>query len=392
MGTISWTAPSAEEQELWNAQQRDDEKAYIAALARTDVFVARPIDPKAKAGFRKDPVYTTTRRGLRPVLCVYTRGVLPDQPPEGAYWDHRMFPQWVQKLAAGPRASAHLLINAGTPLERGLNVGDAAAWVKQNPQRVLYISDLNGTVRTLFNEPVEGGLARGLACNAHLSVTNARPWNTMDRPFARYKDYLSFMKELWFIDGPVSWQNWIDKLLDREQFPWLADDVFRIRMEQEAGVRPTGDLDADIAALTKAVDEWCDERGVASSSRNDMTDIAQWIPRIESWMRRDGLLPRDGIVKTQAVFHWARCINLAREGYACGFCDRSAAEQIVQHAGRLCAGTYADWQELSAAYIIGRVIQMGRGGTAETLYTQSLTRHRVLMRDPASPWLRFPLR
>lgn len=392
MATISWTAPTAEEQELWNAQQRDDKNAYLAALARTDVFVARPIDPKAKAGYRKDADYMTVRRGLRPVLCVFTRGVLPGRPPEGAYWTTQMFPQWVRKLAAGPRASAHLLINAGTPLERDLTVAEAAAWMKQNPQRVLYMSDLNGTVRTVANEPVEGELARGLACNAHLAVTNARPWNTMDRPFVDYKDTLRSNRELWHITGPVVWQNKVDKLLDREKFPWPADDVFGIRLANGAGVKPSGDPAADGAVLSEAVDAWCEDRRLDDGARRDRLDIARWIPRIEAWMRRDGLLPEDGIVETQAVFHWARCVNMALDGYVCDFCERGAAEQIVEHAGRLCARTYADWAELSAAYIIGRVIQMGRGGTAEQLYTQSLTRHRVLMQDPASPWLRLSLR
>lgn len=392
MTTTSWRAPSVEEQELWDAQQRDDKNAYLAAMARTDVFVARPIDPKVKSGFRKDPNYLTVRRGLRPALIVSTRGVLPDQPPEGAYWDDRMFPQWVQKLAAGPHASSHLLINTGTPLERDLTVAEAAAWMDHNPRRVLYMSDLNGTVRTLANEPVEGPLALGLACNAHLSVTNARPWNTLDRPFVRYKENLSGMRQLWLIDGPVSWQNKIDKMLDREKFPWPADHVFSIRTETGAGLKPGGDLDADTAELCDAVTAWGKAIQIDGAALDDLVDIARWIVRIEAWMRRDEVLPEGGIVATQAVFHWARCVNTAREGYACGYCDRGAAEQIVEQAGRLCARTYGSWGELSAAYIIGRVLQMGRQGTAEQLYTQSLTRHRVLTRDPASPWLRLGLR
>ena len=391
MGTIVWTAPSIEEQELWNAQQRDDKNAYIAALARTDVFVARPIDANAKTGFRKDPYYTLVRHGRKQMVPVYTRGVLPEQPPEDSYWDKLMFPQWVQKVAAR-RDSIQLLIDGGTPLERVVNAGEAAAWMKQNPRRVLYLHDLEGVIRVLTNEPQDGELACGLACNAHLSVTNGRPWNTMERPYVDYPDTVRRNKQLWLISGPVEWQNKIDKLLDRERFPWPADSVFSIRMESGAAVRPSGDLDADTAALTEAVGAWCDRYAAMPDTRRDMVDIAEWILRLESWMRRDEVLAPDGIVQTQAVFHWARCINMAREGYACGYWDRTAGEQIVQHAGRLCARTYEDWRQLSAAYIIGRVIQMGRTGQAETLYAQSLTRHRVLMRDPASPWVRFSLR
>jgi hypothetical protein len=391
MAAITWVAPSAEEQELWIAQQREDKQAYIAALARTDVFVARPLDANGKSGFRKDPEYATVRRGLKQMLPVYTRGVMPDHAPDGAYWDNQMFPQWVKDLAR-QRSSTQLLVNAGTPLQRDLTVGEAAAWVNRNPQRVLYWNDLRGTVRTLMNEPVDGELARGLACNAHLSVMNARPWNTMGHPFMDYKMDRDLMKTLWLIDGAVDWQNKIDKLLDREKHPWPADLVFGIRMEREAGVKPSGDLDEDTAVLTEAVDAWCRDQYVGESMRLDMADIARWIPRIEAWMRRDGLLPADEIVQTQAVFHWARCINMAREGLACRYGERTAAEQIVVHAGRLCARTYADWEQLSRAYIIGRVIQMGREGKAETLYAQSLHQHRLLMQSPFSPWVRLSLR
>jgi hypothetical protein len=387
----TWIAPSAEEQELWNAQQREDKQGYIAALARTDVFVARPLDANGKSGFRKDPEYATVRRGLKLVLPVYTRGVMPDDAPDGAYWDNKMFPQWVKELAR-QRSSTQLLINAGTPLERDLTAGEAAAWVNRNPQRVLYWNDLRLTVRALNNEPLDGELARGLACNAHLSVMNARPWNTMGHPYADYKTDRELMRSLWLIDGAVEWQNKIDKLLDREKHPWPADLVFGIRREREAGIEPAGDLGTDTAVLTEAVEAWCHDHGVGGAMRQDMTDIARWIPRIEAWMRRDGLLPAGGIVETQAVFHWARCINMAREGLACRYGERTAAEQIVVHAGRLCARTYADWEQLSAAYIIGRIIQMGREGKAETLYAQSLNQHMLLMQSSASPWVRISLR
>jgi len=380
----TWIAPSAEEQELWNAQQRADREAYVAALAGTDVFVPRPIEGK------DSKPYATARRGLHIVLPVYTRGVLPDRPPKGAYWDNRMFPQWVRDLAE-QRAARQLLINAGTPLERELNVGRAASWVKQNPQRVKHLSDLRGRIRTLFNEPLDGDLARGLACNAHLSVMNAVPWNTMSHPYVEYKAERDSLKALWLIDCAVDWQNKSDRLLDREQHPWPADLVFAIRMDQGTH-QSTGDVSTDTANLSEAVDSWCEHRGIGATMRSDMADISQWIPRIESWMRRDDLLPPDGIVKTQSVFHWARCINMARQGIACAYCDRTTAEQIIEHAGRLCARTYPDWRELSAAYIIGRVLQMGRDGTAETLYAQSLAQHARLMQDPASPWVRFGLR
>ena len=95
---------------------------------------------------------------------------------------------------------------------------------------------------------------------------------------------------------------------------------------------------------------------------------------------------------TQDSWDWGRCVNMARWGLACGFCDRTTAEQIIRHAGSLCARAYTDWSQLSAAYILGRVVKMGRQGNPEASYQDSLRMHRALMQDPTSPFLMLPLR
>jgi hypothetical protein len=83
---------------------------------------------------------------------------------------------------------------------------------------------------------------------------------------------------------------------------------------------------------------------------------------------------------------------MARWGLACGYCDRTTAEQIVRHAGNLCARTYATWADLSAAYVLGRVIKMGRQGNPEETYRDTLQVHRALMQDPTSPFVTLALR
>lgn len=417
--TDGWTAPSIDDQGLLAAQAADDVDAYLAVLARLDVFVPRrEPDQGSKFSLRRSVVklnqltvygqlnnairgtsksaltvsqeYDTTRRGARLILPVYTRALLPAERPEGVYFQRNLFPAWVQDLAK-QRQTMQLVINPGTPEERELNVGKAAQWMRKNPQLVGGWNGLRGTVRTVYNEPVQGDLARSLACGAHLSVTNAVPWNTMGHAWLDYHSERELLSEWWGVDGPVQWQNQVDALLDNEH-PQPVDLVLGIRTGRGAGVPPTGDPAHDTELLTQAVQAWCRDRGAPERLAQEMTDIAQWVVRCETWMRRDGVIAPDAIIETQDSWDWGRCVNMARWGLSCGFCDRTTAEQIIRRAGSLCARTYADWGQLSAAYVLGRVIKMGRQGNPEDSYRESLRIHRALMGDAASPFLTVALR
>ena len=417
--TDNWTAPSVDDQGLLAAQASGDGDAYLAVLARLDVYVPRKEpDQGPKFSLRKSVVklnqftvygqlnnairgtsksaltvsqeYDTTRRGARLILPVYTRALVPGERPEGVYFDRVMFPSWVQDLAK-QRQTMQLVVNPGTPEERELNVGKAAQWMRKHPQLLGSWNQLHGTVRTVFNEPTQGELARSLACGAHLAASNAVPWNSLGRPWLDYHTQLDSLREWWGIEGPVQWQNQVDALLDSEN-PQPVDLVLGIRNERGAGVQPSGDPTHDTRVLSEAVEAWCRDRGAPAGLRQEMLDIAQWVVRCETWMRRDGVMGPNAIVATQDAWDWGRCVNMARWGLVCGFCDQKTAEQIVRHAGSLCARAYADWGQLSAAYILGRVVKMGRQGNPEESYRDTLQTHRALMQDPASPFLTLPLR
>jgi hypothetical protein len=413
----NWAAPSFDDQRLAAARAAGDVDGYLAVLARLDMFVPRR-EQDSKFSLRRSVVklnqfsvygqlnnairgtsksaltvgleYDTTRRGARLILPVYTRALVPPERPEGVYYHQYMFPGWVQELAK-QRQTMQLVVNPGTPEEQELNVGKAAQWMKKNPHMVGTWSALRGTLRTVYNEPAQGDLAVALACGAHLAVTNALPWNTLGHAWLDYHAEREVLSKWWGIEGPVQWQNQVDALLDTEN-PQPVDLVLGIRRERGAGVRPTGDVARDTQELTDAVAAWCRDRGAPERLWQEMADIAQWVVRCEGWMRRDGVLPPGAIVATQDSWDWGRCVNMARWGLSTGFCDRATAEQIVRHAGNLCARTYGDWGQLSAAYVLGRVIKMGRQGSPEESYRDSLQTHRTLMSDPASPFLTLPLR
>ena len=417
--TENWTAPSIDDQGLLAAQAADDQDAYLTVLARLDVYVPRrEPDQGSKFSLRRSVVklnqltvygqlnnairgtsksaltvsqeYDTTRRGARLVLPVYTRALVPAERPSGVYFDRTLFPTWVQELAK-QRQTMQLVINPGTPEERELNVGKAAQWMKKHPHLIGSWNRLHGTVRTVYNEPTQGELARALACGAHLAASNAVPWNSMGHAWLDYHTQLESLRDWWGIEGPVQWQNQVDALLDSEN-PQPVDLVLGIRTERGAGVQPSGDPLHDTRTLTEAVEAWCRDRGAPDGLRQEMLDIAQWVVRCETWMRRDGVLPPGAVVATQDSWDWGRCVNMARWGLTCGFCDRTTAEQIIRHAGSLCARAYADWNQLSAAYILGRVVKMGRQGNPEESYRDTLRIHRALMQDPASPFLTLGLR
>ncbi|WP_194892908.1 DUF1266 domain-containing protein [Catenulispora pinisilvae] len=418
MTTDNWTAPSIDDQRLLAAQAADDGDAYLAALARLDVYVPRrDPDQASKFSLRKSVVklnqfsvygqlnnairgtsksaltvsldYDTHRRGARLILPVYTRALVPAEQPEGVYFHRVLFPSWVQSMAK-QRQTMQLVINPGTPEERELNVGKAAQWMRKHPHLLGSWNALHGTVRTIYNEPTQGEFARAMACGAHLAAGNAVPWNSLGYSGLDYHTQRESLQEWWGIEGPVQWQNQVDTLLDNEN-PQPVDLVLGIRNERGAGVRPSGDPVHDTRLLTDAVEAWCRDRGAPERLRQDMTDIAQWVVRCETWLRRDGALGPDQIVVTQDSWDWGRCVNMARWGVACGFCDRTTAEQIVLRAGSLCARAYPDWAALSVAYILGRVIKMGRQGNPEESYRDTLQIHQTLMRDPASPFLTVPL-
>jgi len=104
------------------------------------------------------------------------------------------------------------------------------------------------------------------------------------------------------------------------------------------------------------------------------------------------VLPVGGAVQTQAVWDLGRVVNMARWGMQCGFCDRASAEHIVLRAGQLCAERYPNWFELSAAYILGRVIKMGRQGDPEEWYAETLQTHLALVKSEVSPFRTLSLR
>ncbi|WP_329571290.1 DUF1266 domain-containing protein [Kitasatospora sp. NBC_01266] len=389
MEADGWIAPTDEEQRLFEAKRNDDLGSFLTVLAATDVFVPCLLD-HADARLAGQQVRGTslvkTKRWTRTSLDVYTRGLLPAQRPDGVFFDKMMWPAlvpWVGKTSP----DWTLVVNRGSRIETRLKVGDVALWLKRNQDTVGTWQDLLGTVRTMRSEPQDGDLARALACGAQLAVMGARPWNTMGADRLDYEQTRRTLQKWWSIETAAQWRTQVDRLLDTEQLT-SVDRVLSLRPQYAGQSAPS----ADPTTLTRAVTAWCQQHGTADKARNELLDVAGLVGRCEGWLRRDGLLPHDGVIHTQAAWDLGRAVNMGLWGLAGGFCDRERAEEIVRQAGSACAQTYPNWFSFSAAYVLGRVVQMGRQGSPEQTYQEALDAHNALVRAPSSPWRTLTLR
>jgi hypothetical protein len=383
-----WIAPTDEEQRLFEAKRNDDLGSYLTVLAAADVFVPCRLD-HADARLAGQEVRGTSlvksKRWTRISLDVYTRGLLPAQRPDGVFFDQMMWPElvpWVGKTSP----DWTLVVNRGSRIETRLKVRDVAAWLKRNPDTIGTWQDLLGTVRTMRSEPLDGDLARALACGAPLAVMGARPWNTMGADRLDYEQTREMLRKWWSIETAAQWRAQVDKLLDTERLAPI-DRVLSLRLQHAGHSAPS----ADPTALTRAVAVWCQQHGTAAKVRDELLDVAGLVGRCEGWLRRDGLLPHDGVIHTQAAWNLGRAVNMGFWGQASGFCDRDAAERIIRQAGSACAQTYPNWFGLSAAYVLGRVVTMGRHAP-EKAYQEVLDAHNALVRAPSSPWRTLTLR
>ncbi|WP_143263869.1 DUF1266 domain-containing protein, partial [Amycolatopsis kentuckyensis] len=71
---------------------------------------------------------------------------------------------------------------------------------------------------------------------------------------------------------------------------------------------------------------------------------------------------------------------------AAGYCDALSAELMVLEAGSLARRYHQSWADLSAGYVMGRVLHADDDEFGEW-YPAAVRVHHQLLQDPASPWL-----
>ncbi|MGV9670219.1 MULTISPECIES: protein kinase domain-containing protein [unclassified Gordonia (in: high G+C Gram-positive bacteria)] len=100
---------------------------------------------------------------------------------------------------------------------------------------------------------------------------------------------------------------------------------------------------------------------------------------------------------TTAAWEIGQCVELARMCLHVGFGDEDWVWQLVLSMGERAAAFYPDWTAYAVAFEWGRALASAENGARPIeLADQSCARTRPvlgrLLTDPASPWLRTPLR
>jgi len=402
----AWTPPTEVEQELFEAKSREDWPAYFKALARNrlyfevlrDMAENRILNTYSVFGY--DPRVTGGR-----IWAVYTEGMLPAPEPHRVF-DWREFGWFAEGWT--PDFPLVIVINPGSPCEAFLPAAPPHSWTWAQ-----YVKQTDGpsdeaALRTLrVGGPLEGPVAHGLACGAHLIVHQGRPWNALAYHGHGYGNDRRMLRKWWGVTSHPEWQAQQRALLatdganpvwefalglrraiardfggyvDTAYWRDAAARVLRQRAEGETVLTPDG--------VTKATPV------PAAETETHIKGVQHLIGRItryEARMRADGILGDGQYVTSADAWDLGRASCMARWGLSTRYCTLPEAEAAVVEAGRNAARCYESWQDFSVGYILGRCLHFDNEKFG-SWYEDMVTVHRILMSDPGSPWLNIPFR
>ncbi|RFU36929.1 DUF1266 domain-containing protein, partial [Actinomadura logoneensis] len=219
--------------------------------------------------------------------------------------------------------------------------------------------------------PTWGKLAHALAVGAHLAVGNGAPWNTLADPDGP-EGSRDLLARIWHVTDAEGWREKMDQLLEAEYSHPAIRLVLTCRQRTPE-------------AWSREIRRRCEGHDISRRSIAEFDELADLVRRYEERFRADGLLRPHGHVADVDAYDYGRAVNVARWGVNAGLCDADTALDCTLTAGYRAYRTYDSWEEFSAAYILGRMLQFDEGEFGE-LYLQSLEGHRILMTEPASPW------
>ncbi|MFE9569436.1 DUF1266 domain-containing protein [Streptomyces sp. NPDC006692] len=381
--STNWAAPTETEWLLHTAGLRGDVEAQLRVLAREEeLYIGAP---KAEADARPDLVTWRSYRDPSGWQCkpVLTRGMLPPWHPDWVF--HGVSLKWIADF--GWRDPNQLLaVNAGTPAQVFLPAtpDHRAVWrrIHEETER-----PDGGRLIALRHGALHGPLAYGLACGAHLSVSNGVPWNEVGTAYRDYTEERTLLRDLWGITEPSGWKRQLDALLDARNSPADADFVLRVREELRAGLGepPPAELWRETAA------GHAQDIGAGHDTVKEIEELVRRVIRYEARFRADGLLPPDGRVTTTAAYDYGRAVSLARWGLSARLCTPHEAEQAIVYAGALSKSAHRSWEDFSSAYTLGRVLRFDKESYGR-FYQQNVVAHRLLTENEASPWRNIPWR
>ncbi|MHB9859408.1 DUF1266 domain-containing protein [Streptomyces sp. YIM S03343] len=401
----AWIPPTDAEEALLHAKSRDDWPGYFDALARERVYFEIRRDAADSEQSATVPVFGRDPRTGGLIWAVYTEGMLP--PPE----PHRVFDwnrlAWFAKVWQ-PGDPPYVVVNPGSPCEAFLPSAPpySAAWAQ--PSEQLGVPEREQSLRTLrVGGPLDGPVARGLACGALLFVRQGQPWNAMAYHGHGYPAERTSLREWWGVGSRAEWQVQQRELLalDGANAVWdFALQVRRAIARDFGGYVETSywrETAARVLRRRSAGESVITPDGVTSTPTvpesetearvKGVQHLIGRITRYESRFRADGILAENQFIGSVDAWDIGRASGMARWGLGARYCDLKEAEAAVIEAGVAAARSYRSWQDFSAGYILGRCLHFDNEEFGDW-YTSVLDTHRVLMSEPGSPWLTIPFR
>ncbi|MFF3171153.1 DUF1266 domain-containing protein [Streptomyces sp. NPDC057900] len=373
-----WGPPTETERLLHETAAAGDRDAILDALARSRLYVLVARLHADTPGYvppltaHPDPV--TPGR-----LCVtaHTSGALPPWHPEWVFESidldalRRRWPDGVRRL----------VINPGTPYAVTLAAGPGRrrAWQKAHERSAGPRTGLLVTHRT---GPLHGPLAHGLALGAHLAVNNGLVWNELGATYQGYSTDRARLRNPWGVLDRAAYRETLEALLGARLVGRTYESVLQIRRTLAGRLGRTPTAPEWSAALTDALTR----RRAAPSEAAEAQEALRLAVTYEGRLRADGALGADERVDTLAAFDYGRAVNVVRLALGARLCDPREAEQAVLRIGALAREAYGSWARFSLGYSLARAILFDEDDQSGVMYEESLAHHRVLTRDPNSPY------
>ena len=236
----------------------------------------------------------------------------------------------------------------------------------------------------------QGPLAHAFASGAHMPTAGGGVWNAVHSSCAccDADDERAKLRDSWGITDAAGWDAALRRLTEDRRDASAVTAVLGLR-DQAVAHAPGRPFDAGV--WPDLIAHWCRVRGAGHQTYEEMVTEAALVWEYEERMVADGILPRGTAVRTVRAYDFGRAVNLARWGVNAGYADEQAAYGHILRAGAQSMRYHGSWREMSAGFVLGRALAFDDGSFGP-YYTDSAAAHKVLVGDPASPWLNLPWR
>jgi Protein of unknown function (DUF1266) len=236
-------------------------------------------------------------------------------------------------------------------------------WKMYKQTKHYYRDTLNLKEKTILNPTQQWIIAAG----ANLASINGNFLNALETGQTVEEIKKDVLKQDWGIENKQS---------ALETIEWMQTDGHRVYFEAVKEV-----LRQPETERIKLLQQYSQEAG---------RDMTAYFENTVKGLRR---LKDDGIVKDNLYFlselkidvlawDYGRLINVCRWCYVAKFITEAEAWNLMFPAAQALQQTYSSWEEMSAAYLVGRYMWGGE----DPHYGSLNYWHKMLLEDPKSPW------